>query len=894
MPVTTRMRLAGYSRPPDISFGTLGAPTISVTPNSDGTSYVIACSLEPNASETHIQRSLTSDFADIAAEWYVTAPQLDSGLDEQVLYYYRARSVNLEDNSYLPSPWTYADVPADTQGPTKVFGLTVTKASSTDFTLNWDAPADMRQGPGIGASGMSGYRVLADDVQIAVKTSVGGKGLSLALLYADIGAPAQAGTKTRTGFNWALTTFGQGITDVSDQFSFLYGKVSGDCYVSAEIPAFTATNDSAKNGVMLRQSLAVDAPFVHICVFPSVLGKGIGMRFRTLAGGVADAATTLAIVPNGATVYVKIVKVGSAIFGYYSFDGLDWNLAGQTNVSFTGQFLAGNAISSTPSGGQLSCTVNNLAIQNLAQMSHTATGLNGSPVFKVIPVDVAGREGVATSASAPTTIWTKDTPGFSSLLPEAPAGFAANNSFGYLAINGVEPNLYLIDNLAENTNDIRAVPGQPNTFFCSYGAWLQVNGPAVGGFICAGKLPGYAVPLPSSRKANKLFVGNLYAPGNGVHRRASFIDLFGSNNAWIHDNAFADPIAYASQDKSLVDGIALGGFEENSGSDIFLGWSSYVGAFDEQCQIYGVSQRITVRSCLFSNPWNNAGHPDGSAHGFHLILGDDAWYVDVSRSIMQHGRGRSPWYSRSPRASIANCLGYNGGISTGDTYFAWFNQDPTGSWYGTYANPGAGNTIPSLTNYEDTLLLDGPNTPFGQNAIGLGDGHAFPAGSKLFIQRLLQRSNYSPAALLHYYSTAPGDFIANVRQLAAFPTGLSVRQLVDTLDGHMDFIKRLADTVGPTSRNRSGYAASHANHAWNYINGDTSILGAGRVADSPADIAPEPTIATLAAINPFDPNYNGGDPIPSIAQGRNVVNQVTGRTPLSDHIARQHARVARS
>jgi regulation of enolase protein 1 (concanavalin A-like superfamily) len=159
--------------------------------------------------------------------------------------------------------------------------------------------------------------------------------------YADVGSVAVAGTSTYTSPTYTVKGSGADIGGTSDAFQFLFRSLNYDATIIAKVTAVQNTNAWAKAGVMIRESLDVDAPFAMM-----MLTRGNGTSFeRRLETGIAATLTTPA---DGrvAPYWVKLVRQGMTFTGYKSSDGVNWVLVGTDTISMSSSAYIGLAVSS--------------------------------------------------------------------------------------------------------------------------------------------------------------------------------------------------------------------------------------------------------------------------------------------------------------------------------------------------------------------------------------------------------------------------------------------------------------------------------------------------------------------------------------------------------------------
>ena len=100
----------------------------------------------------------------------------------------------------------------------------------------------------------------------------------------DVGKvePAGAAEYDKTKNQYTLKSSGENIWAKHDDFHFVYRKLSGDCSLTADIALVgQGKNAHRKAGLMIRQSLDPDAPYVDVVIH----GDGmIALQYRPTKG----------------------------------------------------------------------------------------------------------------------------------------------------------------------------------------------------------------------------------------------------------------------------------------------------------------------------------------------------------------------------------------------------------------------------------------------------------------------------------------------------------------------------------------------------------------------------------------------------------------------------------
>jgi pectate lyase len=80
---------------------------------------------------------------------------------------------------------------------------------------------------------------------------------------------------------------------------------------------------------------------------------------------------------------------------------------------------------------------------------------------------------------------------------------------------------------------------------------------------------------------------------------------------------------------------------------------------DENLDLWGGAQSITVQWSAITFPVQGGGHPDGPNHNFGMINGPDGGKISVHHNLFAHARARTPALAEGP-ADVVNNVIYNG------------------------------------------------------------------------------------------------------------------------------------------------------------------------------------------------------------------------------------------
>jgi regulation of enolase protein 1 (concanavalin A-like superfamily) len=114
----------------------------------------------------------------------------------------------------------------------------------------------------------------------------------------------------------------------ADGFHFAYRPIDGDGTITARVLAVQNTNNHAKGGVMIRESLAADSRHATMVV---TAVDGTQFLRRKEAGGLTTSTGPRR--DRGVFPYwVRLVRAGDEFRAYESPDGKDWVLVGTETI----------------------------------------------------------------------------------------------------------------------------------------------------------------------------------------------------------------------------------------------------------------------------------------------------------------------------------------------------------------------------------------------------------------------------------------------------------------------------------------------------------------------------------------------------------------------------------
>lgn len=153
--------------------------------------------------------------------------------------------------------------------------------------------------------------------------------------HGDIGFPSIDGSAIDSAGVFIIQGAGNDIYGTSDQFHFVYQKLSGDGMITARVIELTKTHTLAKAGVMIRESL--DNNSKHAMVAATPQGSTL-FQYRLTTGGTTPHKTgNTSALPH----WVRLARRGFTFTGYESTDGTTWNEIGSADMDMKGVVYVG-------------------------------------------------------------------------------------------------------------------------------------------------------------------------------------------------------------------------------------------------------------------------------------------------------------------------------------------------------------------------------------------------------------------------------------------------------------------------------------------------------------------------------------------------------------------------
>jgi len=171
----------------------------------------------------------------------------------------------------------------------------------------------------------------------------------------DIGAVGLEGSAGYESGTYTLAGSGTDIWDAQDSFQFVHETLTGDGDMIARVGSIDYTNDWAKAGVMIRESLAANSRHASMFVTPTM---GTAFQWRTDPGLGSNHVGYTGAPPA----WVKISRRGNTFTGYTSADGANWVYVGSATIYMPPTVHFGLAVTSHNNGMLCRATFNNVSV----------------------------------------------------------------------------------------------------------------------------------------------------------------------------------------------------------------------------------------------------------------------------------------------------------------------------------------------------------------------------------------------------------------------------------------------------------------------------------------------------------------------------------------------------
>ena len=204
----------------------------------------------------------------------------------------------------------------------------------------------------------------------------------------DIGNVNFAGSHSLINGVHTVQGGGADIWGKRDEFHYVSQPLSGDGEIVAQVASLSNTDEWAKAGVMIRESLDDNAKHAHMLIHAE---RGSSLDYRTATGGNTNKFWS----NDGAQApyWVRLVRSGNTFTGYQSADGANWIAAGSISISMANDVFIGLAVTAHDDAQLATAAFQNVEI---LPSTPTAPGLRS-----ILPGGSEPSSGLSTSDEEP-------------------------------------------------------------------------------------------------------------------------------------------------------------------------------------------------------------------------------------------------------------------------------------------------------------------------------------------------------------------------------------------------------------------------------------------------------------------------------------------------------------
>ncbi len=180
---------------------------------------------------------------------------------------------------------------------------------------------------------------------------------------------------------------------------------------------------------------------------------------------------------------------------------------------------------------------------------------------------------------------------------------------------------------------------------------VEQTGPRIVVFEVSGVIAG-DVLIPHG----DLTLAGQTAPGAGITLNGHLYTEYGADfgNIIIRHMRIRAPVADEDWPPAQHDAIQF-----STVNTLMLDHVDISHAIDENLDMWGGAQDITVQWSAITFPVYGGGHPDGDAHNYGLINGPGGGRISIHHNLFAHNKARTPALAEGP-ADVYNNVIYNG------------------------------------------------------------------------------------------------------------------------------------------------------------------------------------------------------------------------------------------
>jgi len=176
----------------------------------------------------------------------------------------------------------------------------------------------------------------------------------------DIGRVSTAGSARFTADTVTVRGSGMDMSGATDSGYYVYQTVEGDAQIVARLAALQQTDRYAKGGLMIR---AATDPVVPYAMVLAQAGGGLRFQYRSKVASHAQGTDS----PNTTfPCWLKLIRKGNTLSGYYSADARNWELLAAETVSLPATIQIGLAVCARSRSALCAATFERVAVSTTA------------------------------------------------------------------------------------------------------------------------------------------------------------------------------------------------------------------------------------------------------------------------------------------------------------------------------------------------------------------------------------------------------------------------------------------------------------------------------------------------------------------------------------------------
>ena len=164
--------------------------------------------------------------------------------------------------------------------------------------------------------------------------------------------------------SWSLGVYTiNSDSNSSSGHQYTYTTLPSDGELIVRVDGFGgAAAKYSSAGIMLRESLSADSVNAYMAL---TYGKGTAWMSRDTAGGATATSRDYNDWLVGTSTWLRLVRTGNTVTGYFSVDGSDWRQSGTVTLALSQQVYIGLAVAGNATGADVSAVFSDLGLISL-------------------------------------------------------------------------------------------------------------------------------------------------------------------------------------------------------------------------------------------------------------------------------------------------------------------------------------------------------------------------------------------------------------------------------------------------------------------------------------------------------------------------------------------------